>query len=106
MHLHRSGHGRGRARIVAGDARVLRALAGIVVLLHEMVTSAESDQMRIVGRRRNRDGACAAHVSVAQLVGQRLEFVGTEIVVIPQNVVVRGARSSLDSGVAVGENGY
>lgn len=44
--------------------------------------------MGVVGRRRDGDGARAADVGVAQLVGEELELVTTETVVIPQNMVV------------------
>lgn len=44
--------------------------------------------MGVVGRRWDGDGACAADVGVAQLVGEELELVAGEAVVVPQDVVV------------------
>lgn len=55
--------------------------------------------MRVVGRRRNGDGASAAHVRVAHLVGQLLQLVGGEAVVVPEHVVVRRTGSALKSTV-------
>ncbi len=43
-----------------------------------MVAGAEGDQMGVVGRRRNRDGAGASDVGVAQLVRQVLDVVRRE----------------------------
>ena len=51
--------------------------------------------MGIVGRCRDGDGACAAHVGVTQLVCQRLQLIGSEAVVIPQNMVVGWAAGAL-----------
>ena len=77
-----------------------RSLAAVVVLLDEMVAGAEGDQVSIVGGRRYAHTARASHVRVAQLIGERLELVGREVVVVPEDVVVRGPAGALDAGVA------
>ena len=51
--------------------------------------------MSVVGRGRIGDGASAAYVRVAQLVGETLELICRETVVIPQDVVVRRSTGSL-----------
>lgn len=60
-----------------------------MLLLDQVVAGSEGDQVGVVGRRRDRHGARAAHVRVAQLVRQTLQLVGVEVVVVPQHVVVR-----------------
>ena len=42
-----------------------------------------------------RDAACAAHISVAELVGETLQLVGCEVIIIPQDMVVGGAAGAL-----------
>ena len=59
-----------------------------MLFLHQVVAGAESHQVRVIGWGWNGHGACAAHVSVAQLVGQDLQLVSCEAVVVPQHVVV------------------
>ena len=39
----------------------------------------------------------APHVGVAQLVGQLLQLVGIEMIVVPEDVVVAGTRGALDT---------
>ena len=51
----------------------------------------------VVGRGRDGDRSGAPHVGVAQLVGQLLQLVRLEPVVIPENVVVSWSGGSLDS---------
>lgn len=53
--------------------------------------------MCIVSRGGDGDTAGTADVGVTQLVGQRLELVRVEPVVIPQDVVVRGATGALEN---------
>lgn len=66
-----------------------------MVFIHQVVSGSESHQSSIVSRRWNGNRARAADVSVAQLVGEELQFVGSETVVIPQDVVVGGTTGSL-----------
>lgn len=51
--------------------------------------------MGVVRRCGDGDGARAAHVGVAQLVGEELELVTGEAVVVPQDVVVGGSAGPL-----------
>ena len=50
----------------------------------------------VVGRGGDGDRSGAPHVGVAQLVGQLLQLVRLEPVVIPENVIVSGSGGSLD----------
>ena len=59
-----------------------------MLLLDQMISSSESNEMCVVRRRGDRDTARAAHVRVTQLIRQHLYLVGTEVVVVPQHVVV------------------
>lgn len=60
-----------------------------------MVAGTERHKPGVVGWCGDRDGAGAAHVGVAELVSQQLQFVGRETVVIPQDVIVRGTACAL-----------
>ena len=60
-----------------------------------MVASTEGHQVGVVGWRGDGDGAGTAHVGVAQLVGEQLELIGREAVVVPQDVVVGGPTGPL-----------
>lgn len=64
-------------------ARHVAALRTVVVFVHQMVASSEGHQPGVVGRGRDGDGAGAADVSVAQLVGEKLQLISREAVVIP-----------------------
>ena len=67
----------------------------LVLPLLEVVASSKGHQMSVVGRSRIGDGASAAYVRVAQLVGETLELICRETVVVPQDVIVRGSTCSL-----------
>lgn len=54
--------------------------------------------MGVVGRCRDGDGARAADVGVTQLVGEKLELICSETVVVPQNVVVGRPTRTLEGG--------
>ena len=69
-----------------------------MLFVHQVVAGAEGHQVGVVGRCRDGDGARAADVGVAQLVGEELQFVGSETVVIPQDVIVGGTTGSLRGG--------
>ena len=66
-----------------------------MVLLHQVVPRPKRHQMGIVGWRWDADGASAAHVGVAELVGELLQLIGIKVVVIPQHVVVAGSACAL-----------
>lgn len=63
--------------------------------VHQMVTGTEGHQVGIVGWRRDGDWAGTAHISVAQLVGEQLEFISSKTIVIPEHMVVRGTAGTL-----------
>ena len=67
VHVNGDGPGHGCGRAVLGAAREVRAFAGVVLLLDQVVPGAESDQVGVVGRGRNGDGPGAADVRVAKL---------------------------------------
>lgn len=64
-------------------------------LIHQMVSGTEGHQVGIVGWRRDGDWAGTAHISVAQLVGEQLEFISSKTIVIPEHMVVRGTAGTL-----------
>lgn len=70
-------------------------ISPVVIFVHQVVACSESHQPGVVRRRRDGDGASAADVSVAQLVGEELQLISGETVVIPQDVVVGGTTGSL-----------
>ena len=66
-----------------------------MVFVHQVVACAEGHQPGVVGGRGDGHGAGAAHVGVAQLVGEQLQLVRREAVVVPQDVVVGGPARAL-----------
>ena len=78
-------------------------VVSIVVFLDEVIAGAERHQVGVVGRRGDGDAPRAADVRVTQLVGQTLELVRLETVVVPQDVVVGGAAGTLWGGGGEGE---
>ena len=106
------GHG-GRGPVLAAPGQVA-PLAAVVLLLHQVIPAqvsqhrrhshtdhllpgSEGHEVRVVGGGGDGDGARAPHVGVAQLVGQLLELVSVEVVVIPEDVIVAGPRRALDT---------
>ena len=71
------------------------ASSPVVLLVYQVVACAESHQVGVVGRCWDGDRAGAAHVGVAQLVGEHLQLVRGEMVVVPQHVVVGGPAGAL-----------
>lgn len=59
-----------------------------MLLVDQVVASAKGHQVRVVGGGRDGDGARAANVGVAQLVGEQLKLIGREAVVVPQHVIM------------------
>lgn len=45
-----------------------RSHSPVVIAVDEMIASAERNKVRVVGGRRNRDGARTANVRVAELI--------------------------------------
>lgn len=66
-----------------------------MVLLHQVVPRPECHQVGVVSRGWDADGASAAHIGVAELVGELLQLIGIKVVVIPQHVVVAGPAGTL-----------
>lgn len=65
--------------------------------IHQVVPGPEGHQVSVVGRRRDGHRARAAHVGVTQLVGEDLQLVRRETIVIPKHVVVGGPACSLEA---------
>lgn len=51
--------------------------------------------MSIVSRSRIRDAACAADISMTKLIGEALELVCRELIIVPEYMVVGGATGTL-----------
>jgi len=66
-----------------------------MLLFDEMISCPERDKVGIVRRSRYGHTAGASDVSVTQLVGQHLNLVRAEVVVVPQHVIVRWPTGSL-----------
>lgn len=67
----------------------------VVFLVHQVVAGAEGHQVGIVGWGGDGHGAGAAYVGVTQLVGEQLELIRGEAVVIPQDMVMGGSACAL-----------
>lgn len=67
----------------------------LVFTLLEVVPCPEGHQVGIVCGGGVRDAPCAAHISVAELVGETLQLIGCEVIIIPQDMVVGGAAGAL-----------
>lgn len=63
--------------------------------VHQVVPGPEGHQVGIVCWRRDGHGACAAHIGVTQLVGENLQLIGRETIVIPKHVIVGRPACSL-----------
>jgi len=59
-----------------------------MLLLHQMVARSEGHEMSIVCRGGYGDRSGASHVGVAELVGQLLQLISLEPVIIPQHMIV------------------
>lgn len=75
------------------------SVAPILTAAVEPCTS--SNKVSIVGCRDNGDGTSGTTISVAHAVGQFLQTVRSEVVLIVQDVVVSGARSTLQTGMGL-----
>lgn len=71
----------------------------VMFLLYEMVPGPESHEMSIISRCRDRDTSGTAYICMAQLVGQYLQLVSGETVVVPQYVVVRWSACTLEGSI-------
>ena len=76
------------------DQYCMAILPGSFLFL-KMVPRPEGHKMGVKRGRRNGDRSWTADVRVTQLVCQCLDFVRFEIVVIPEDMIVRGATGAL-----------
>ena len=65
--------------------------------LNQVIASSESNKMGIVGRCRNGNGTSTADVSVAELIGETLQLVGVEVIVVPENMVMAWTARTLNA---------
>lgn len=73
---------------VCPPGAVGRAPSPVMLLVHEMVPCSECHQPGVVRRGWDGDRAGAAHVGMAQLVREDLQFIRGEPVVIPEHIVM------------------
>jgi len=95
--VHQNCSRHGRRRPVLATSRQVTSLPAVVLLLHQVVPGPEGHQVGVVGRGGDGDGPGAPDVGVAQLVGQLLQLVSIEMIIVPENVVVAGSGGSLDT---------
>ena len=76
---------------------ILPATIPVMFLLNKVIACPECDEVGVVGGGGDRHTAGAANVRVAQLVGQHLQLVRAEVVVIPQHVVVGWSTRTLST---------
>ena len=69
----------------------------VVLLVDDVVPGPDGHQVGVVCGGGDGHGPGAPGVGVAQLVGQVLQLVRTQVVVVPQTSVVGGTRRSLDT---------
>lgn len=75
----------------------------IMFFIHQVVPGPEGHQVSIVGWRRDGHGARTAHIRVTQLVGENLQLIGRETIVIPKHVIVGRPACSLKADQRVRE---
>ena len=75
----------------------------IMFFIHQVVPGPEGHQVSIVCWRWDGHGARAAHVGVTQLVGENLQLIGRETIVIPKHVIVGRPACSLKADQRVRE---
>ena len=85
-----------RGPVLAAPGEVT-PLPAVVLLLHQVIASPEGHQVGVVGRGGDGDRPGAPDVGVAELVGQLLELISVEMVIIPEDVIVTGTGGALDT---------
>lgn len=75
----------------------------VVLFVHQVVPGPEGHQVSVVRWRRDGHGARTAHVGVTQLVGENLQLIGRETIVIPKHVIVGRPACSLKADQRVKE---
>lgn len=67
----------------------------VMLLVYQVIASPEGHQMGVVGWCWDGHWPSAADIGVTELVGENLQFIWREVVVIPEHVVVRWSAGSL-----------
>jgi hypothetical protein len=75
-----------------------------VLFIHQVVPGPEGHQVSIVRWCWDGHGARTPHVGVTQLVGEDLQLIGGESIVIPKDMVVGGPACPLEAGQRVGHS--
>lgn len=98
-------HRRSLNKVHAGLELILHLVEGGSALgtRGEVEASTGGNQVGIVGGGNHGDGAGTAGKRVAEVIGEGLQLVGLELVVIVDNVVVGGTAGSLDTFVGTKE---
>jgi len=65
------------------SGRLSHPRSPVMLFVHQMVAGTEGHETGVVGWRGDGDRAGAAHVGVAQLVGENLQLISREPIVIP-----------------------
>lgn len=68
-----------------------------MLFLHQVVPGTEGHQMGVVGGCWDGHGPSTSDVGVTQLVGQHLELVSVEVIIVPQYMVVGRSAGSLQT---------
>lgn len=66
-----------------------------MILFNEVISGTERHQMGVISGCGNGNRSGASDVSVTQLVGQALQVISREHVVVPKDVIVRRSACSL-----------
>lgn len=66
-----------------------------MLFVHQVIASTESHQMGVVGWCWDGNWPGAAHIGVAELVREDLQFIWREVVVVPEHMVVRRPAGTL-----------
>lgn len=77
----------------------MASFSTIVFFIHQVVPGPEGHQVSIVCWCWDGHGACATHIGVTQLVGEDLQLIGRETIVIPKHVIVGRPACPLDASV-------
>lgn len=75
----------------------------VMFFVHQVVPGPERHQVSVVCWGRDGHGARAAHVGVTQLVGEDLQLIGGETIVVPKHMIVGRPACSLKADRRVRE---
>ena len=88
----------GESGVLAGAAG-LTSFPAVVFAVDQVIAGTEGDEMGVVGGGGDGHRAGTADVGVAHLIGELLQLVGAEVVVVPEHMVVGRTGGALNTGV-------